>query len=43
MSSVITADVSEPLYLNSFCIGYRLTDPQTLDQSLQNASSGPPT
>lgn len=31
MSSVITADVSEPLYLNSFCIGYRLANPETLD------------
>jgi type I restriction enzyme S subunit len=31
MSSVITTDLSEPLYLNSFCIGYRLADPETLD------------
>lgn len=26
MSSVVTTDVSEPLYLNSFCIGYRPAD-----------------
>lgn len=31
MSSVITADVQEPLYLNSFCIGYRLNDPNILE------------
>ncbi len=31
MSSVVVADVSEPLYLNSFCIGYRLKDPTILD------------
>ena len=30
-SSVVTADVTEPLYLNSFCIGYRLNDPALLD------------
>lgn len=31
MSSVVTSDVSKPLYLNSFCIGYRLNDPKILD------------
>ncbi|GAA1639086.1 restriction endonuclease subunit S [Kribbella alba] len=31
MSSVVTADVDEPLYLNSFTIGYRLNNPNTLD------------
>lgn len=31
MSSVITADVEEPVYLNSFCIGYRLHNPALLD------------
>lgn len=30
MTSVITSDPPEPLYLNSFCIGYRLSDPQDL-------------
>lgn len=31
MSSVITVDVVEPIYLNSFCIGYRLNDPSILN------------
>jgi type I restriction enzyme S subunit len=31
MSSVVTSKVNEPLYLNSFCIGYRLDDPTVLD------------
>lgn len=31
MSSVVTASVNEPLYLNSFSIGYRLSDPDLLD------------
>lgn len=31
MSSVVTADVSEPLYLNSFCIGFRPTDNDLID------------
>ncbi len=31
MSSAVTDDVREPLYLNSFCIGYRPTDPALLD------------
>jgi type I restriction enzyme S subunit len=31
MSSVVTNDVHEPLYLNSFCIGYRLNDPSILE------------
>ncbi|WP_138757676.1 restriction endonuclease subunit S [Modestobacter altitudinis] len=31
MSSVITDEVSEPLYLNSFCIGYRLDDVSILE------------
>lgn len=31
ISSVVTNDVSKPLYLNSFCIGYRLHDPALLD------------
>lgn len=31
MSSVITAEVNEPLYLNSFCIGYRLNDLSLLE------------
>lgn len=31
MSSVITDDVREPVYLNSFCIGYRLNDTDLLD------------
>ncbi|HCM60683.1 MAG TPA: restriction endonuclease subunit S, partial [Bacteroidales bacterium] len=26
MSSVLTKEVNEPLYLNSFCFGYRLSD-----------------
>ncbi len=30
MSSVVTALVNEPIYLNSFCIGYRLNDPEIL-------------
>lgn len=30
-SSVITAPVSEPLYLNSFCIGFRFSDPTQFD------------
>jgi len=30
MSSVVTAQVDEPLYLNSFCIGYRLHEPSML-------------
>lgn len=33
MSSVVTADISEPLYLNSFCIGFRLHDPASFDPS----------
>jgi type I restriction enzyme S subunit len=31
MSSVVTSEVDEPLYLNSFCIGFRLNDPSLLD------------
>lgn len=31
ISSVVTADVHEPLYLNSFTIGYRLNDPAVFD------------
>lgn len=31
MSSVITVEIQEPLYLNSFCIGYRLNDPDVLE------------
>ncbi|TQJ49344.1 restriction endonuclease subunit S [Phycicoccus sp. SLBN-51] len=31
MSSVVTAEVDEPLYLNSFTIGFRLHDPNILD------------
>jgi type I restriction enzyme S subunit len=31
MTSVVTAEVDEPLYLNSFCIGYRLEDPELVD------------
>lgn len=31
MSSVITQDVNEPVYLNSFSIGYRLNDPAMLE------------
>lgn len=31
MSSVLTLDPPEPLYLNSFCIGYRLHDREMLD------------
>ena len=31
MSSVITKEPAEPLYLNSFCIGYRPNDPALLD------------
>lgn len=31
MSSVVTTEVDEPLYLNSFCIGFRLNDPNMLD------------
>lgn len=30
MSAVITEKVVEPLYLNSFCIGFRPYDPSTL-------------
>lgn len=30
MSSVVTADITDPLYLNSFCIGYRLNEPGVL-------------
>lgn len=31
MSSVVTTAPDEPLYLNSFCIGFRPHDPQNLD------------
>lgn len=31
MSSVIAADIHEPLYLNSFCIGFRCNDSNLLD------------
>jgi type I restriction enzyme S subunit len=31
MSSVVTVELDEPLYLNSFSIGYRLNDPSVLD------------
>ena len=31
MSSVVTVDVQEPVYLNSFCIGCRLNDPSIFD------------
>ncbi|SDT68900.1 type I restriction enzyme, S subunit [Streptomyces sp. TLI_053] len=31
MVSVVTAKVNEPLYLNSFCIGFRPNDPDLLD------------
>jgi len=31
MSSVVTGEVDEPIYLNSFSIGYRLHDPGILD------------
>jgi len=31
MSAVVTADVREPLYLNSFCIGYRLHQADLLE------------
>jgi type I restriction enzyme S subunit len=31
MSSVLTLDPPDPLYLNSFCIGYRLHDREMLD------------
>jgi type I restriction enzyme S subunit len=31
MSSVVTSELHEPLYLNSFTIGFRLTDPVILD------------
>lgn len=31
MSSVVTDDVGEPVYLNSFCIGFRLHDSLLLD------------
>ncbi|CAJ6108990.1 Type I restriction enzyme specificity protein MPN_089 [Burkholderia pseudomallei] len=31
MSSVVTADIRQPLYLNSFCIGYRLNEPGVLE------------
>jgi type I restriction enzyme, S subunit len=31
MSSVVTDEVREPLYLNSFTIGYRLHEPEILD------------
>jgi type I restriction enzyme S subunit len=30
MSSVITAEVNEPIYLNSFCVGFRLFDSESL-------------
>ena len=33
MSSVVLADPPEPLYLNSFSIGYRLNEPEALDPS----------
>ena len=31
MSSVVTDEIEEPIYLNSFCIGYRLTQKNILD------------
>jgi type I restriction enzyme S subunit len=31
MSSVVTENIQEPLYLNSFCIGYRLNDLRILE------------
>jgi type I restriction enzyme, S subunit len=31
MSSVVTKEISGPMYLNSFSIGYRLSDPDLLD------------
>lgn len=31
MSSVVTASVDQPVYLNSFCIGYRLNNPNMLE------------
>jgi type I restriction enzyme S subunit len=31
MSSVVTSHIQEPLYLNSFSIGYRLNDPSMFD------------
>ena len=31
MSSVVTTEIREPIYLNSFCIGFRLNDPNILD------------
>lgn len=31
MSSVVTVEPREPLYLNSFCIGFRLNDPGILE------------
>jgi type I restriction enzyme, S subunit len=31
MSSVVTVDIGEPLYLNSFSVGYRLHDPSVLE------------
>lgn len=31
MSSVMTADPTHPTYLNSFCIGYRLNEPELLE------------
>lgn len=31
MSSVVTAELDEPVYLNSFCIGFRPNDPNMLD------------
>ncbi len=31
MTSVVTDDVREPIYLNSFCMGFRMTDSSMLD------------
>jgi type I restriction enzyme S subunit len=31
MSSVVTGEIDQPLYLNSFCIGFRLNDPDLLE------------
>jgi type I restriction enzyme S subunit len=31
MTSVVTGEVDEPLYLNSFCIGFRSDDPELFD------------
>jgi type I restriction enzyme S subunit len=31
MSSVVTNEIDEPIYLNSFCIGYRLADTNIID------------